>query len=263
MNDWGVKLIFPIAPNWFACKHFDDGVSLFWEPHVIPLFRCNIWHIRGRDRDLVIDSGMGFASLKEAGREVFGRKVCGIATHAHLDHTGGLYEFDECMAHHVEADGFRNPSWNYTRADEKFNPEFFSSSFTDFPFEGPVVDASPEVGYDFSQWKIRPARICRELEDGDIVDTGDRSFEVLHLPGHSPGSIGLWEVRTRTLFAGDAIYDGQLIDDLHHSSIPDYIKTMSRLATLPARVVHAGHTDSFCGERLASLAHRYLRRIGA
>ena len=43
---------------------------------------------------------------------------------------------------------------------------------------------------------------------------GDRHFEVLHLPGHSPGSIGLWERRTGILFSGDALYDGPLLDEL-------------------------------------------------
>jgi hypothetical protein len=48
-----------IAERWFEEKHIGDGITLLWEPHVIPLMRCNIWHVRGRDRDLIIDSGMG------------------------------------------------------------------------------------------------------------------------------------------------------------------------------------------------------------
>jgi len=43
------------------------------------------------------------------------------------------------------------------------------------------------------------------VRDGDIIDLGDRAFEVLHLPGHSPGSIALFEAATKTLFSGDAI----------------------------------------------------------
>ena len=52
-----------------------------------------------------------------------------------------------------------------------------------------------------------------------MVDIGNRHFEVLHLPGHSPGSIGLWEEASGTLFSGDAVYDGPLLDELPTSNI--------------------------------------------
>ena len=55
-----------IAERWFEEKHIGDGITLLWEPHVIPLMRCNIWHLRGRDRDLLIDTGMGVGSLHDA-----------------------------------------------------------------------------------------------------------------------------------------------------------------------------------------------------
>lgn len=104
----------------------------------------------------------------------------------------------------------------------------------------------------------KPAQVTRIVEEGDTVDLGDRSFEVLHLPGHSPGSIGLWEAHTQILFSGDAIYDGPLLDTLDHSNVADYIGTMLRLRELPARIVHAGHEPSFGRERLIALADAYL-----
>lgn len=85
----------------------------------------------------------------------------------------------------------------------------------------------------------------RVVEDGDVVETGDRRFQVLHLPGHSPGSIGLWEAATSTLFSGDALYDGPLIDTVEGCDIPAYVRTMERQRDLPGRVVHAGHDPSF------------------
>ena len=45
------------------------------------------------------------------------------------------------------------------------------------------------------------------------------------MPGHSPGSIGLWEASTGTLFSGDAVYDAQLLDDLPGSDKEVYMKT--------------------------------------
>ncbi|MNW03332.1 Metallo-beta-lactamase superfamily protein [compost metagenome] len=84
---------------------------------------------------------------------------------------------------------------------------------------------------------------------------------MLHLPGHSPGSIGLWEARSGTLFSGDAIYDGPLIDDLHHSDRAAYARTMERLLGLPVSVVHAGHDPSFGRARLRELVRAYLAQL--
>jgi len=62
-----------------------------------------------------------------------------------------------------------------------------------------------------------------------MIDLGDRVFEVMHLPGYSPGSIGLWEARSETQFSGDAIYDGPLLDEIPGSDITVYFDTMLRL----------------------------------
>lgn len=96
--------------------------------------------------------------------------------------------------------------------------------------------------------------------EGDVLDLGDRQFEVLHLPGHSPGSIGLWEAASGVFFSGDAIYDGPLLDDLPGSDIPAYVRTIKRLRELPVRVVHGGHDPSFGRERLIELADGYLKK---
>ena len=44
-------------------KRVDEATTLITEPHVIALMRCNIWHVKGRDRDLIVDTGMGLASV--------------------------------------------------------------------------------------------------------------------------------------------------------------------------------------------------------
>ena len=55
-----------VADHWFARERVDDRITRLWEPHVARVFQCNIWHVRGRDRDLLIDAGMGLSSLKRA-----------------------------------------------------------------------------------------------------------------------------------------------------------------------------------------------------
>src|SRR5258707_408924 len=99
-----------IAERWFETRRIDDAITLLWEPHVIPLMRCNIWHVRGRERDLLIDTGMGIASLRDAARHLLEKPVIAVATHTHADHVGGHFEFDDCLVHSIEADRLSDPT---------------------------------------------------------------------------------------------------------------------------------------------------------
>ncbi len=249
----------PIAHRWFDRKRIDDAITLLWEPHVDPLVRCNIWHVRGRDRDALIDSGLGVASLKAAADDLFCKEVVAVATHIHYDHVGGLHEFENRVMHRIEAPEM---------ADYREAGGLFASDLGEladglrragYALPDTLVTALP-AGVDPAAYRVTPARVTRRVDEGDVIDLGDRHFEVLHLPGHSPGSIGLYEAASQTLFSGDAVYDGPLIDELPESDIPDYVRTMKRLLELPVRVVHAGHDPSFGGERLRELARAYLER---
>lgn len=46
--------------------------------------------------------------------------------------------------------------------------------------------------------------------DGDIIDLGGREIKVIHTPGHTPGSIALYDLKYRALFSGDPIQDGSI-----------------------------------------------------
>jgi len=248
-----------IAETWFQRKKVDDAITLLWEPHVSPFLRCNIWHVRGRDRHMLVDTGLGVASLKQAARELLQRPVTAVATHVHYDHVGSLHEFESRLVHRAESEKMRDyrefaslytrrlpqPVIDYLRSVDQSIPEL-------------LIEAVPRADFDPRHYAVTSARATRVVDQGDVIDLGDRVFEVLHLPGHSPGSIGLWEAGTGTLFSGDAIYDGALLDTLPESNIPDYIRTMKRLLALPVTVVHGGHELSFGRDRLRQLARAYL-----
>ena len=91
-----------------------------------------------------------------------------------------------------------------------------------------------------------------------VVDLGDRAFEVIHTPGHSPGGIALWERKTGILLSGDIVYDGPLIDDAWHSVPEDYAATLEAMRGLPVSVVHGGHFPSFGPTRYRQLIDQYL-----
>jgi len=250
-----------IADRWFERRRVDDDITLLWEPHVDRLIRCNIWHVRGRDRDLLVDTGLGIVSLTEAARDLFGKPVVAVATHTHYDHVGGLHEFATRLVHRAEAAVMANFTDFATLRTADLDPEVLAGLRAIGLAEAEeLITAYPDAGYDPASYRVRSVAPTRIVEEGDAIDLGDRRFEVLHLPGHSPGSIGLWEASTGILFSGDAIYDGPLLDEIPGSDIAVYCNTMSRLAQLPARVVHAGHDPSFDGRRLKELAWDYLKR---
>jgi glyoxylase-like metal-dependent hydrolase (beta-lactamase superfamily II) len=250
----------PIADHWFERRTVSDGITLLWEPHVHPLLRCNIWHVRGRDNDLLIDTGLGVASLADAARDLFGSPLSVILTHTHMDHAGGAHEFENCCVHSFEAKALTSAANHLPLNVDAYSTDdkaWFAS--IGYDISGGFLTAIPHADFDPAAHRMQAATASRLLAEGDVVDTGDRSFEVLHLPGHSPGSIALWEAASGTLFSGDAIYDGPLLDQIPGSCIPDYIKTMERLRALPVEVVHAGHDPSFGREWLIGIASTYLQ----
>jgi glyoxylase-like metal-dependent hydrolase (beta-lactamase superfamily II) len=251
----------PLARAWFQRDSFADGITRLTEAAVDPFARCNVWHVRGRDRDLVVDTGLGVASLREAARDLFERPVSAVLTHSHFDHVGGAYEFGDRIGHESEVDELREPrGFRGLTADSLGSDLVERLRGAGYDVPDRFLTALPHPSFRPEEYTVRPAPLTRTVTEGDVLDLGDRSFEVLHLPGHSPGSIALWERRTGVLFSGDAVYDGPLLSDLPGSSIDDYVRTLRRLLALDVSVVHAGHDPSFGRARLREIAARYLAR---
>ncbi|MGY6501494.1 MAG: MBL fold metallo-hydrolase [Acidimicrobiales bacterium] len=254
-----------MSTHWFSARDLGDGLTHITEPHVHTYLRCNIWHLRGRDTDVVIDSGLGLVSLVEAFPELFaGRRVLAVATHYHFDHVGGLHEFEHRAIHESEADFISDPAEMtgrlHTRGATAADLAPLAEVGYDLPVEAELLSAAPYDGFDSEDYSLTTCTATRLLHDGDVVELGDRSLEVLHLPGHSRGSIGLWDPDRRVLFSGDAVYDGPLLDFGRDADVAAYCRTMRRLRDIPARQVHGGHEASFDGERLRAICDDYLER---
>jgi glyoxylase-like metal-dependent hydrolase (beta-lactamase superfamily II) len=231
------------AGSWYETIRMSDDVTLIHEPWIKPFYRCNMWHVRGRDRDLLFDTGLGHFGLRAHVPLVSEREVTCVASHTHFDHIGNHHEFPGCCVHHAEAAILEDPRNVWTCADRYATDEMF--------------DRMPE-DWDQQRYQVKPAKPARLLAEGDRIDLGDRFFDVIHTPGHSPGGIGLFERKTGIFLSGDIIYDGPLIDDAYHSVKADYITTLERLATLPVSVVHGGHFSSFGPVRYRQLIAEYL-----
>ena len=228
----------------FILERLENGVVRILERHVDPWLRANIWLIPGRDNALLIDSGMGLWPLKSFVQELVEKPVLCLSTHCHFDHAGGAHEFEMRLSHHSEAGTLAHPDRNNVMIERFIGPE--------------SVTTPPDDKYSAETYTIQPCPPSRPVDDGDVIDLGDRHFRVVHLPGHSPGSIGVWQEQTGTLFSGDAVYDGELYDDYYHSNPESYQETMHHLKELPVDIVHPGHYISFGRDRLLDLADDYL-----
>src|SRR5688572_13700668 len=185
------------ATRWYETVRLGDGVTLIHEPWIKPFYRCNIWHVRGRDRDLLFDSGLGHFSLTRHVPLVTEQNLVCVASHTHFDHIGCHHEFPDRCVHRAEANILADPSNELTLADRYATEEMF------------IV---PPEGWDTARYRIEAAPAGRVLEAGDVVDLGDRNFEVIHTPGHSPGGIALYEKKTDIVLSSEIGDAGPRVD---------------------------------------------------
>jgi hydroxyacylglutathione hydrolase len=165
------------------------------------------------DTTIMIDSGMGLTErvprfVRE--KELIIDAI--INTHCHVDHIGGNKWFPEAKiyAHKLDAPdietGTKKTLWH-------------------FGFQGPLK---------FPVTKI--------LEEGDIINTGDYRLEVIHTPGHTEGSISLYERKKKLLFSGDCVFDmgiGRM--DFPTGSPKQMKQSLQRLLDFDIEKIYAGH----------------------
>jgi glyoxylase-like metal-dependent hydrolase (beta-lactamase superfamily II) len=234
--------------DWYETVDHGDGVSLIHEPWIKPFYRCNMWHVRGRERDMLVDTGLGAVSLAGALPWLNQRPLVTVLSHTHFDHIGSAHEFAERLVHTAESAILAAPDNVATLAD----PYATDAMFDAFP-----------PGWDAGRYGIPAAPATGLIGDGDVIDLGDRRFNVIHTPGHSPGGIALFEEATGIMIAGDIIYDGPLVTDCYHSDISDYLETMRRLREIPVSIVHGGHFASFGPERYRAIIDGFLSEFGS
>jgi len=162
-----------IVDRWFERKRIDDAITLLFEPHVDPFLRCNIWHVHGRDRDLLVDTGLGLASLRDEIADLLDHALVAVATHVHYDHAGSLHEFVDRRIHRLEqaqmAD-YREIQW--LRREEFPEPVREMLADIGIPLDDALlIDALPEPGFDPARYAVRSTPAAA-LDEGDVLDLG-------------------------------------------------------------------------------------------
>ncbi|MCJ7443931.1 MAG: MBL fold metallo-hydrolase [Methanotrichaceae archaeon] len=83
------------------------------------------------------------------------------------------------------------------------------------------------------------------LRDGMILDLGDWKLEVMETPGHSIGSICLYDPNAKVLFSGDTVFpDGSIgRTDMYGGSIDMLVKSIEKLSRLDVKTMYPGHME--------------------
>lgn len=250
----------PIQSPWFTVTRLHSDLFRITEPHCHRMVRANCFLVLGSERDLLVDTGLGVAPLRPLVATLSSRPLIVLTTHSHSDHIGGHPEFADVdiLVHPLEADELRRPGAKGLRFPKRAPEQIEALRRSGIELPDYMVDSVPYADYDVEGYGREAVEPTHYVDDGDLIDLGDRRFEVLHLPGHSPGSIGLWEEATGWLFTGDALYDGVIVDTGPGASVSAYLPTMERLKRLPATEVFGGHNDPMTRGRMITVIERYM-----
>jgi hydroxyacylglutathione hydrolase len=106
-----------------------------------------------------------------------------LLTHGHIDHAGGAARLREELGVTIEG----------PHVDDTF-----------------LLDNLPESGARFGMMDARPVTPDRWLVDGDQVKVAGFTFDIIHAPGHSPGSVVFFNKRARFALMGDVLFQGSV-----------------------------------------------------
>jgi glyoxylase-like metal-dependent hydrolase (beta-lactamase superfamily II) len=238
----------------------EAGIHRLSIPTPFLVGRVNCWLIEDEPLTLVDtgpNSGKSLDELEAAlaahGRTVEELKLI-VITHQHIDHLGLL----EILARRSRADvaafhrlsGYLRTFSASATADDEFALEIMRRNGV----PGDLATVLSSVGAAFRAFGSG-GRVTRELHDGDTLELRDRTFQILHRPGHSPSDTIFWDAERRILLAGDhllahissnPVMSRRLDGDSSSARPPallNYLDSMRTTRELPVELVLPGHGD--------------------
>lgn len=201
-------------------------------------YATNCYVVESANHAVIIDAGFEPGEMIEHVQDRIAQGVVldAIAlTHAHVDHIFGVADVRSAFAGVPVLIHEKEKDW---LGDARLNLSMFSGR----PVSGPGPD--------------------RLLKHGETITVGDMTFSILHTPGHSPGSVTLYNAGNKVAFVGDALFNGSIgRTDFPGCSLEELTDSIKRhLYTLPDDVtVLPGHGPSTTIGREAR-ANPYVRR---
>ncbi|MES4891845.1 MBL fold metallo-hydrolase [Streptomyces sp. NPDC096012] len=175
-----------------------------------------------------------------------------VLTHFHEDHAGGAGEFAALSGAQVLAHPLDAP---YILGELPGPPPRFEE--WELPIHAEAAKHLPEGR------PVPPAAVVG-VSDGEVLDFGGGA-RVLHVPGHTDGSIALFLAAGRVLFTGDTVAaapDGSVIPGVFNLDRRHVLESLARLADLDAEVACFGHGDPVLGDAAAALRRAAAQPTG-
>ena len=218
--EWAAFERVPRDQDWFEVYLVAPQVYAIYEPgqfeEVISFL------IEGEERALLFDTGLGIGDMRRVIDGLTDKEVVVLNSHTHYDHTGGNYQFGTVYAMDTP----------FTRANAQgSSPE----AVAEFVGEGWIWKDLPE-GFSREDYRTRPFAITRFVADGERLELGGRTLEVVATPGHAPDSICLLDRENRMLFTGDTFYLAPLYTHLEGSDFEQFADSARRIAGLAGEI---------------------------
>ena len=213
--------------EWFEVYEVRAGVFAIYEPHQFE--EVISYLVVGNARALLFDTGMGIASIRAVVSQVTDRPVFVLNSHTHPDHVGGNAEFDEV--------------WGYPTPFSVQNAKGFSNDELAEIVRAEALCQPLPQGMDSATYAIPGFAFSTSVRDGQVIDLGGRTVEVLHVPGHTPDALALRDLDNGLLFTGDTFYEGPLYLFSPEADFAAYRTSVERLARLVPEIqlVLPGH----------------------
>ena len=92
---------------------------------------------------------------------------------------------------------------------------------------------------------IFPITVDKIIKEGDVISNGRFSLKVLEIPGHTPGSIALFDEKRKILFTGDTWYGDNKIGNWKHpgGNLKELEASINKLRKLNSKIIFPGHGD--------------------
>jgi glyoxylase-like metal-dependent hydrolase (beta-lactamase superfamily II) len=209
----------PIGDPWYEVYKPAAGVFAIYEPHQSE--ETISYLILGDKRAMLFDTGMGISDLKNVTAELTKLPMVVLNSHTHDDHVGDNWEFDKVYG--MDTDFTRqNAGGSREDAQAEVTPD-------------QICGALPK-GFDAKAYVTRPWKITSYIHDGEKIDLGGRTLEVIATPGHTPDAISLLDRANGLLFIGDTYYPAPIWLYRPETDLDAYAASIRRLAALAPQV---------------------------
>lgn len=209
----------PVSDAWFEVYKVAPAVFAIYEPHQAE--ETISYLIVGEKRALLFDTGMGISDLRKVTAELTRLPIVVLNSHTHNDHVGDNWRFETIYG--MDTD--------FTRKNARGSREGAQAEI------GPdQICGNLPKGFDPRTYATRPWKITAYRHDGDRIDLGGRSLEVISTPGHTPDAISLLDRTNGLLFTGDTYYPAPIWLFRPETDLDAYDASIRRLAALAPQV---------------------------